>query len=192
LHSDKPTQLVNIQELIPDIIVDIRYATPDNFTGRVIYPAAKAYLVKPAAEALAAVRNELRDMQFGLKIYDAYRPLSAQLRLWDIVSDPDYVADPAKGSRHNRGAAVDVTLVDRKGNELPMPTPYDTFSEKAHADYPHLPKQILKNRELLKNNMMKHGFEPLLTEWWHFDYQSWEKYPILDIDFDQLTDEDPD
>ena len=184
------SELVNIRKLIPDIVFDIRYATANNFTGEIIYPAAKAYLVKPAAQALLLAQKELRRMGFGLKIFDAYRPLSAQKKLWDIVPDPDYVADPDTGSRHNRGAALDVTLVDDDGNELPMPTPYDTFSEKAHSNYPDLPQTVLQNRKLLKNIMKKHGFEPLVTEWWHFDYQSWEKYPILDINFDQLTDED--
>ena len=182
------SKLVNIRKLIPDIVLDIRYATVNNFTGKVIYPTAKAYLVKTAAEALLLVQQELNEEQLGLKMFGAYRPLSAQKVLWEINPDPDYVADPAQGSRHNRGAAVDVTLIDSDGNDIPMPTSYDTFSEKAHSGYQGLPLSVLHNRTLLQNVMMKHGFEPLSTEWWHFDYQSWEKYPILDINFDQLED----
>jgi len=182
------SELVNIRKLLPDIVLDIRYATVNNFTGKVIYPTAQAYLVKPAAEALVLVQQELNEEQLGLKIFDAYRPLSAQKVLWEINPDPDYVADPAQGSRHNRGAAVDVTLIDSDGNDIPMPTSYDTFSEKAHSGYSDLPLPVLKNRTLLQNVMIKNGFEPLATEWWHFDYQSWEKYPILDINFDQLED----
>ena len=179
---------MNIRKLIPDIVLDIRYATVNNFTGKIIYPAAKAYLVRPAAKALALVQRELHEDKLGLKVFDAYRPLSAQKVLWAIKPDPDYVADPAQGSRHNRGAAVDLRLIDANGEEVPMPTPYDTFSVKAHSGYPDLPLSVLQNRKQLQNVMIKHGFEPLPTEWWHFDYQSWEKYPILDINFDQLED----
>ncbi len=182
------SDLVNIRMLITDIVLDIRYATVNNFTGMVIYPAAKAYLVKPAANALALVQKELYKEQLGLKVFDAYRPLSAQRALWAVKPDPNYVADPTEGSRHNRGAAVDLTMVDASGNELSMPTPYDTFSKKAHSDYPNLSDEVLQNRDLLQKVMIKHGFKPLPTEWWHFDYQSWEKYPILDINFDQLED----
>lgn len=186
VNAQQSDQLVDIAKLDSTIILDIRYATPNNFTGKAIYTEAKAYLVAPAAKALVEVQKELKKRGLGLKIYDAYRPLSAQWKLWKIKPDPNYVADPRHGSRHNRGAAVDVTLVDSTGKELPMPTPFDSFSEKAHSNYMDLPDSVIRNRTLLQDVMKKYGFIPLDTEWWHFDYKGWKKYPILDINFEDI------
>ncbi len=180
------TMLVDLEK-IPHIILDIKYATKDNFTHEVVYPAAKAYLVKEAAEAMRKVQEELNQEGLGLKIYDGYRPLSVQEKFWQLVPDERYVADPKKGSRHNRGCAVDCTLIclkDRK--ELEMPTPFDDFTEKAHRDYMDIDETVKNNREKLEIIMKKHGFTGLPTEWWHFDYEGWEKYPLLNKNFDEL------
>ncbi len=132
------------------------------------------------------VQQELKSQGLGLKLFDGYRPLSAQRKLWEIVPDSRYIADPAKGSKHNRGAAVDLTLVDKNGKELAMPTPYDDFTEKAHWNYQNLPQEAIRNRTLLRQIMEKHGFKGISTEWWHFDDRNWEQYEILDLDFDKI------
>jgi zinc D-Ala-D-Ala dipeptidase len=153
-------RLVNIEALIPGIRLDIRYATANNFTKRPLYPVARCYLRKQVAERLAKVQQEFQAQGLGLKVFDCYRPLSIQKQLWALLPDERYVIDPRKGSRHNRGAAVDVTLVNAKGNELEMPTAYDDFSERAHRDYRPLPPSVLRNRELLKRIMTRHGWLP--------------------------------
>jgi D-alanyl-D-alanine dipeptidase len=122
-------------------------------------------------------------------VFDCYRPLSIQKQLWALLPDERYVIDPRKGSRHNRGAAVDVTLIDAKGNELEMPTDYDDFSERAHRDYRLLPPSALRNRELLERIMTRHGFQGLATEWWHFDAEGWEHYPVLDQPLELLEEQ---
>jgi D-alanyl-D-alanine dipeptidase len=132
------------------------------------------------------VQAELEASGLRLKVFDCYRPLSVQRKLWELVPDERYVADPKKGSRHNRGAAVDLTLVTADGGEVAMPTAYDEFTEKAHRDYQALPASALRNRALLERVMVKHGFVGLPTEWWHFDDADWEKYPVLDVDFREL------
>jgi D-alanyl-D-alanine dipeptidase len=121
---------------------------------------------------------------FRIKVFDAYRPLSVQKQMWEILPDDRYVANPATGSRHNRGAAVDLTIVDSEGNEIDMGTEYDNFTEVAHPDYKNLPKEVLENRELLQKTMMKYGFKPITTEWWHFDFEGWKNYSILDFEIE--------
>lgn len=180
---DKETELVDVQKLVPDVVLDIRYATTNNFTGKQLYPVAKCYLRRQAAESLKAVAEELHGMGYGLKVYDGYRPLSVQKKMWEIYPHEGYVANPAKGSRHNRGAAVDLTLIKLDGSPVAMPTEYDDFTRKAHRRYMDLPEEVLKNRELLETVMKKHGFRGLPTEWWHFDFRDSEKYEILDIDY---------
>lgn len=176
-------QLVNIQELDSTILLDVRYATENNFTGQKLYETNKVFLIKKVAESLVKAHKYLKEKyNLRLKIYDGYRPLSVQKKMWKIMPDEKYVANPAKGSRHNRGCAVDLTLVDSLGNELDMGTPYDDFTEKAHIDYVNLPDKILRNRKILQEAMTKFGFKPMRTEWWHFDYKDWEKYPILDVE----------
>jgi D-alanyl-D-alanine dipeptidase len=121
-------------------------------------------------------------MGYGLKIFDGYRPLSVQWKMWEVFPQPGYVADPRKGSRHNRGAAVDVTLIRLSdGAELPMPTSYDDFTERAHRNFKDLPEEVIRNRELLEAMLTKHGFVGLHTEWWHFDDKDWRTYPIMDV-----------
>ncbi len=133
------------------------------------------------------VQIELADLGFGLKVFDGYRPLSVQRKMWAIFPNHDYVADPRKGSRHNRGAAVDLTLIRLSdGAELLMPTPYDAFTPSAHRDYMKLDAEAIRNRELLESAMSRHGFVGLPTEWWHFDDTDWKHYRILDVDYSEI------
>lgn len=178
-----PSDIVDLRSIDPTFVLDIRYATEDNFTKTVLYPAAAAKLRRVAAESLAAVQRELRTMGLGLKIFDGYRPLAIQWKLWEIVPNPDFVADPRKGSKHNRGAAVDLTLIDSLGNELEMPTGYDDFTERASHEYTALSEQVLANRALLLEVMTKHGFLPIKSEWWHYDFHGWERFPVMDEPF---------
>jgi D-alanyl-D-alanine dipeptidase len=133
------------------------------------------------------IQRELEYQGFGLKIWDAYRPLPIQHILWSHVPDERYVADPQKGSSHNRGAAIDLTLVDAQGRELPMPTLFDDFTERAHLAYEDLPQEILAHRELLISVMVRGGFTPIPTEWWHFNDNLAEHYSILSISFEELA-----
>lgn len=179
---NRPDDLVDLEKAIPGIVLDIRYATTNNFTGQKLYPSAHCYLRRAAAEKLAAAQKEFATHGYGLKIFDGYRPLSVQRKMWEVFPQPGYVADPKKGSRHNRGAAVDVTLIRlADGAELPMPTPYDDFTERAHRNFKDLPDETIRNRDLLEQVLTKHGFVGLPTEWWHFDDKDWRNYPLLDI-----------
>ncbi len=178
-----PQEIVDLREIDSSLVLDIRYATDNNFTGTVLYPVAAAKLRRVAAESLAAVQRELRSRGLGLKIFDGYRPLSIQKKLWEVVADPRYVADPKKGSKHNRGAAVDLTIIDSTGAELEMPTGYDDFTEKAsHDNMDHTPAAI-RNRAMLKEIMERHGFIAIRSEWWHYDFRGWESFDILDEPF---------
>lgn len=179
-HADQRHTLVDILSIDSTIVLDIRYATAHNFTKTILYPVAKAKLRREAAESLAAVNRELHSRGLRLKVYDAYRPLAIQWKLWEVVPNEDYVADPRKGSRHNRGAAVDLTIIDSLGNELEMPTLYDDFTEKAWHSYDALPEAAKKNRGVLKDVMERHGFMPIKSEWWHYDFHGWEQFEILD------------
>ncbi len=178
--------MVDIHQMNPSIILDIRYATPNNFLHRAVYKQARCFLVKEAAERLNAVQKELQSIGLGLKVFDGYRPLSVQKEMWAIMPDPGYVANPKHGSRHNRGSAVDLTLVDSTGKELEMPTPFDSFSQRAHQNYMKLPAKVRQNRWILRTVMEKHGFVPIRTEWWHYNLKNWRKYPIMDISFEEL------
>ncbi len=185
-YSRPQGELVELRKVIPDVILDIRYATPDNFTGQVLYPSARCFLVKDAAYALVRVQHDLKKYGYRLKVYDGYRPLSVQKKMWAILPNPEYVADPATGSRHNRGYAVDLTILDLDGNPVEMPTDYDDFSPKAHRDYQDIPAAAIVHRHLLEEVMVRHGFIPLPSEWWHFDYHGYENKPNLDIPIDAI------
>jgi D-alanyl-D-alanine dipeptidase len=182
----RPT-LIRIKDVAPTILVDMRYATSDNFTGDVLYPAAECWLCEPAAERLIRVQKKLEKQGLGLKVWDCYRPISVQKKLWARVPDDRYVANPAKGSRHNRGASIDLTLVDKQGRELPMPTKFDEFSDHAHRDFMDLPPDILKNRKTLEDAMESEGFIGLPTEWWHFDDPEWRQFALRDEPLDSPT-----
>jgi len=179
--------LVDVATVDSTIVIDLPYATTNNFTGQKLYEVHRCFLRKSVAERLARVQKRLRQQGLGLKIWDGYRPRSVQWRMWELVPDPRYVADPRKGSRHNRGAAVDVTLVDSLGQELEMPTTFDDFSERAHRDYPDVSEKARLHKQILEEAMTSEGFIPLPTEWWHFDDPNWQKYPILDIPIEELV-----
>jgi D-alanyl-D-alanine dipeptidase len=167
---------------ITDIPRDVRYATTNNFMHAQLYPVAKVYLRRPAAIALHEVERELAREGLGLKLFDGYRPYRVTVRMWKPIRNPDFVADPAKGSRHNRGAAVDLTLIERRtGQELPMPTGYDDFTSHARQDFNDLSPEVIANRAKLRDVMVRHGFDPLPSEWWHFDFRGWEKFELLDL-----------
>ena len=184
--EDPSKELVALQEVVPGISLDIRYATSDNFMREQLYPVAKALLRRPAAESLVEVQQDLEERGLGLKVFDAYRPYEVTERMWEPVQNPGYVADPAKGSRHNRGCAVDLTLVDRNGEELLMPTGFDDFTERAGRYYKDLPEEAIRNRDLLREVMEARGFVALETEWWHYDYQGWERFELLDLPLIEL------
>ena len=187
VKAEPKKRLVDLASL--GIPLDIRYATADNFMKKPLYPTAKAYLRAPAARALAEVKRELATRGLGIKVYDAYRPYRVTEAMWEPIKNPDYVADPAKGSRHNRGAAVDLTIVDLgSGAEVAMPTAYDDFTERAAHAFTNLPADALANRALLRDVMVKHGFEPLPSEWWHYDFKGWERFELMDVDLVDLVD----
>ncbi len=178
--------LVDFQRLHPKAILDIRYATPDNFTHQAVYPAARCALRCSVAKRLDAAASEFEALGYRLKVLDCYRPLSVQKEFWALVPDERYVADPAKGSRHNRGAAVDVSLCNDVGHDLEMPTLYDDFTKRAHRDWGGASVQAAENRALLERVMSRHGFDGLATEWWHFDARGGAHYPVEDIPFDKI------
>jgi D-alanyl-D-alanine dipeptidase len=171
--------LVRLSEVIPGICIDLKYASVDNFTGRVIYPFRECYLHRDAAEALKKAQLSLQNQGLGLKVWDGYRPMEAQKILWQICPDERYVANPEKGSNHTRGVAVDVTLVDKEGQELKMPTRFDDFTVRAAAQYEGSEREALRNRSLLQSAMTEAGFEMIETEWWHFAIRGWERYPMI-------------
>ncbi len=187
VQASEGTPLVDLQKEIPSIHVEIKYATADNFTKEVLYPEARCLIRKEVAEKLARVQKSLQTQNLSLKFFDAYRPLSVQKKMWAIYPVEGYVANPAKGSNHNRGAAVDVTLVDSEGKELAMPSAYDEFSERAHRDYAGGTDAERHHRQILREAMEKEGFVGLKTEWWHFDDKDAKSYPVLDLSFADVS-----
>lgn len=174
-ETEPPTEppedeaLVLVADYIPDIQVELKYATADNFTGQVIYDFQQVYLRYGTVKKLMAVQTSLAEAGLGLKIWDGYRPVSAQYQLWEVCPDPTYVANPETGySNHSRGSAVDVTLVDSSGTELTMPTGFDDFSALADRDYSDCPEEAAENALLLQTIMEKYGFQGYFGEWWHF------------------------
>jgi len=175
--------LVDVAEAVPDAIVDLRYATPDNFLGRAVYPAgARCLLRAPVAARLARAAARLRPRGLRLLVWDCYRPVSVQREMWRLFPRPGYVADPTKGSNHNRGAAVDLGLAARDGGAVPLPTPFDTFSPRAHARAAGLPKEAARNRDLLREAMEAEGFRVNRMEWWHFDAPEARGAPLLEAE----------
>lgn len=187
IENNPNHELVDLSKEIPDVVLDIRYATDNNFTREIIYPSAMAFARKPIAEALKKVQAELKKKGLGLKIYDAYRPYAATVKFYEVYHDTTYVANPRYGSRHNRGAAVDITLIDlNTGKELPMPTEFDDFSKNAHPDSRNTSKEEKENRDYLIHIMGLYGFSVYPHEWWHFDYKGWREFPLMDLSFEQL------
>jgi len=187
LKANPNKRLVEIKKYIPGIVLDIRYATTNNFTHHIMYSQARAFARLPVVLALQQVEAELKTKGLGLKIYDAYRPYSVTVKFYEVTPDTNFVADPRKGSKHNRGCAVDLSIIDLKtGKEIDMPTGFDSFSKKAGANYANLPKQQIDDRELLKSTMQAHGFKVIATEWWHYDFNGWQNYELLDVPFSAL------
>ena len=187
LKSNPEKELIDLEKFIPGIVLDIRYATTDNFMKEKIYSLAKAYARKPVAEALKKAQNDLRKQGLGLKIYDAYRPYKATVKFYETYHDTTYVASPYRGSRHNRGCALDMTIVNLKTKaELKMPTGFDSFSKDAWPSTPISDPLASKNRKLIIDAMEKHGFKVNASEWWHFDFIGWKKFEVMDIDFEEL------
>ena len=181
-HPSIEDKFVNIKTLSPEILLDMKYATADNFLGQVVYDCGECYLRKATAQALVAAQKDFVARGYSLKLFDCYRPLSVQKKMWKILPGTHYVANPAKGSKHNRGAAVDLTLVEiATGKEVDMGTPFDTFSPKAHHSYTDLPKEVLVHRQLLKEVLGKHNFKPIFSEWWHYEYRPEMTSPVEDL-----------
>lgn len=187
VKTDPDKELVELKKYIPGIKLDIRYATKNNFTEQAVYKQARAFARRPVAEALKSVQSELKKLGLGLKVFDGYRPYTVTVRFFAIASNKSFVANPQDGSRHNRGCAIDLTLIDLKtGKELAMPTPYDSFAPEAASDFKDLPEEVLKNRELLRTVMEKNNFRVLNNEWWHFDFIGWRNFELMDIPFEAL------
>ena len=186
--EDSNNLLIDLEEYIPGIKFDIRYATKNNFFGDAVYNVQKAFLRLPAAESLKKAQQELNKMGLGLKIYDAYRPYSVTVKFYEKYPDTNFVASAWKGSRHNRGCAIDLTIINLKtGKEIDMPTLYDDFTERASINYMDLPEEQIKNRKLLLDIMNHNGFIPYKSEWWHYDFKGWEKFELMDISFELLV-----
>lgn len=165
------SDFVRLKDLSSDFVYELKYATPDNFLKQAVYDCGECYLRKSTAEALVKANKAFIQLGYRIKLFDCYRPLSVQKKMWKILPGTDYVANPAKGSKHNRGAAVDLTLVDAQGKELNMGTPFDFFGKEAHHTYTQHSKEVLENRKLLKETLNKYNFKSIYSEWWHYEYR---------------------
>ena len=188
--------LVELTHLDPTLRLDIRYATTNNFTGKPVYQQARAFLQRPAAEALVRVHQGLKPKGYGLLIFDGYRPWSVTKFFWDTASsqerEVEFVANPKNGSKHNRGCAVDLTLFDlATGAEIKMPSAYDEFSERAYPRYSGGSAEERAARDLLRDAMEAEGFTVYRAEWWHFDYKDWREYPIINLPFEKIGEPSP-
>jgi zinc D-Ala-D-Ala dipeptidase len=185
-----PGELVELSKLDPQIQLDMRYATANNFTGRVLYSQARAFMANAAAMALLRAHKRAKADGYGFNIFDAYRPWRVTKQLWDATPNgpkKNYVANPKRGSRHNRGCAVDMTLYDLKtGRLVEMPSEFDDFSQKAHRDYATATPIAAANSRRLESYMIAEGFFGMSNEWWHFDFTGWENFPVQDVSFEQL------
>jgi len=187
VEANPDKELIDLEKFIPGIVLDIRYATINNFTKQKIYTLAKAYARTPVAEALKRAQAELKPMGLGIKIFDAYRPYKATVKFYEVYHDTTYVASPYRGSRHNRGCAIDMTIINLKtGEELKMPTGYDSFQKAAWPSTPVKDPEIKKNRDLIISVMEKQGFKVNSSEWWHYDFKGWKNFEVMDIDFEEL------
>jgi D-alanyl-D-alanine dipeptidase len=186
-EEDSSRLLIDLEKYIPGIKLDVRYATKNNFFGQAVYKIEKAFLRLPAAKALKKVQQDLNKKGLGLKIFDAYRPYSVTVKFYEKYPDTNFVASVWKGSLHNRGCAVDLTVIDLKsGEEIEMPTEYDDFTKRAGINYSNLPEKQIKNRSLLLAVMVQNGFIPQKSEWWHYNFTGWENYELMDIPFEVL------
>jgi D-alanyl-D-alanine dipeptidase len=188
-RGKRAPELVELVTLDSTIRLDIRYATDNNFMGAAMYSEARAFMQRPAAEAVVRAHRKLKAMGFGLLIHDAYRPWYVTKMFWDATTgaDHEFVADPASGSRHNRGAAVDLTLYTlADGKPVRMPGGYDEFSHRSYPTYPGGSTLERWRRELLRSVMESEGFTVNASEWWHFDLKGWTEWPIGNIPFEQV------
>lgn len=177
-------QLVNLEELSTEFVYEIRYATPNNFIGETLYDCAKCLLRPEIAEAILEANQYFCELGYRIKIYDCYRPLDVQKKMWSKVPKPGYVGNPyGNGSIHNKGAAIDMTLETLEGCYVEMGSDYDHFGRAAHIDNYNFSKEILANRKLLFEGMRKFGFNPIRTEWWHFNYKKNRSYKTLNLAF---------
>ena len=165
------SDFVRLKDLSPDFVYELKYATPDNFLKQAVYDCGECYLRKSTAEALVKANEAFKQLGYRITLFDCYRPLSVQKKMLKILPGTHYVANPAKGSKHNRGAAVDLTLVDAQGKELNMGTPFDFFGKEAHHTYTEHSKEVLENRKLLKETLDKYNFKSIYSEWWHYEYR---------------------
>jgi D-alanyl-D-alanine dipeptidase len=169
---------VNIKNYSNDFVLDMKYATSDNFLKEKVYPCAECFLRVKTVKALLEANKSFLEKGYRIKLYDCYRPKAIQKKMWKIVPDANYVANPKKGSIHNRGGAVDISLVDSTGKELDMGTKFDFFGEQAGHNYQNLSEEILNNRKLLKETMLRHNFKPFDSEWWHYNLNGSNKDEI--------------
>ncbi|SMC55196.1 D-alanyl-D-alanine dipeptidase [Cellulophaga tyrosinoxydans] len=178
------TTFIRLADYSNDFAYDMRYATTNNFLKAKVYDCAECYTRVKTAKALIKANNEFLKKGYKIKFFDCYRPNSVQYKMWAIVPNPQYVANPVKGSIHNKGGAVDITLVDLKGNEVDMGTDFDFFGKKAYHDNTNLPKEILANRVLLKETMEAYGFWSIRTEWWHYNLSAASNEKIANFKWD--------
>lgn len=187
IAADSNKSFVRIADYVPGIVLDIKYATTQNVFYTKLYDKPYALTRLSVAKALRAVQQELKQYGMGLKIYDAYRPYRITCQMWDLMPDSIYMGLPWKGSQHNRGIALDLTLIDlQTKKDIRMPTPYDALIYPSNPGFMGLPDGVIKNRQLLITTMTKHGFAVDSAEWWHFNYSAGLKYELLDIPFDEI------
>ena len=188
-NATRSPDLVELVKLDPTIKLDIRYAGTNNFLGKPVYKEARAFLQRPAADSLLKAHRELKQQGYGLLIHDGYRPWTITKLFWDMTSGTqrEFVADPATGSKHNRGCAVDLTMYDLKtGRAVEMPSGYDEMTPRAYPDYTGGTAEARARRDLLRKAMESHDFTVEPNEWWHFNYKDWKEYPLLDIAFSEI------
>lgn len=184
LEEVADSTFVRLADYSDDFSFDIRYATENNFLESQVYECGECYTRARTARALIAANRDFREKGVRIRFFDCYRPHDVQFRMWEIVPNPQYVADPKKGSIHNRGGAVDITLETLDGQMLDMGTDFDYFGKRAYHDNLDLPEKILENRKLLKEIMAKHGFASIRTEWWHYNLSGAGRYPVANFRWD--------
>ena len=172
---------VHLARFSDDFVYDLKYATVNNFTKQQVYECGACYVRVPTAKALLEVSAKFKSLGYRIKFFDCYRPFSVQKKMWELFPNPYYLARPSKGSVHNRGGAVDLTLVDEEGNELDMGTAFDHFGKESHHAYTELAPDVLQNRKLLRSLMEQHGFWTIRTEWWHYNYKGDSRSKIADF-----------
>jgi len=179
--TNEDKDFVNLGSMSKDFVFDMRYATNNNFLKEKVYPCDKCYVRQEVAKALMNANINFMKLGYKIKFFDCYRPYSVQKKMWKIFPNPGYVADPKGGSVHNRGAAVDITLVTLEGEEVDMGTDFDHFGKEAHHSYTSHSDKVKKNRTMLRGVMVKYGFSPINTEWWHYNFSTGKKYKISDF-----------